>query len=62
MCGATDTWRCWSPPGGDCPTFYPNLGSTCALPANSSCRYTCASNTTCNAAGIWIDGGNMCPN
>jgi len=56
-----DTWRCWSPPGGDCPTFYPNLGSTCSLPANTRCRYTCAANTTCSAAGIWVDGGMLCP-
>jgi hypothetical protein len=59
---APDTWRCWSSPGGDCPTYYPNLGSTCALPANTSCRYTCAANTICGAAGVWIDGGNRCPN
>jgi hypothetical protein len=58
---APDMWRCWSPPGGDCPTYYPNLGSTCSLPANTRCRYTCAANTTCSAAGAWVDGGFLCP-
>jgi hypothetical protein len=58
----SDTWRCWTPPGSDCPAYYPNLGSTCSLPANTSCHYTCAARTTCSAAGLWVDAGNRCPN
>jgi hypothetical protein len=53
-------WHCWSPPGG-CPTYYPNLGSTCDLPANTTCQYTCASIAVCSADGVWVSGGFMCP-
>lgn len=62
FCGTANTWHCWTPPGGDCPTYYPNLGTTCALPANTSCRYTCAARTSCSAGGMWVDLGNLCPN
>ncbi len=54
------TWRCWSPPA-DCPTYYPNLGSVCDLPADTSCRYTCADIAVCSAEGIWGAGGFECP-
>jgi len=54
------TWSCWSPPA-DCPTYYPNLGSVCDLPADTSCTYTCASIATCSAEGVWMSGGNYCP-
>ena len=49
------TWRCWSPPEG-CPTYYPNLGSACDLPADTECRYTCASIAVCSADGVWVSG------
>jgi hypothetical protein len=54
------TWRCWTPPAG-CPTYYPNIGSVCDLPAATSCRYTCASIAVCSAEGVWVAGGFMCP-
>lgn len=57
-----DTWRCWTPPAGECPAFYPNLGSKCSLPASTSCQYTCASRAGCSAEGVWVDLGNLCPN
>jgi hypothetical protein len=54
-------WHCLAPPGDGCPTYYPNLGSTCALPANTQCRYRCDLIALCNAEWVWVDVGDKCP-
>jgi len=54
-------WYCWTPPAGDCPTYYPNIGSVCDSPADTRCRYTCDSIAACSAEGTWISGGSSCP-
>jgi len=54
-------WHCLVPPGGGCPSYYPNLGSACALPANTQCRYRCDLIANCSAQGVWVDGGEKCP-
>lgn len=58
-----DAWYCWAPPSlpAGCPTFYPNLGSVCALPANTDCRYRCDVVALCSADGVWVPGPNRCP-
>jgi hypothetical protein len=54
-------WHCLVPPGGGCPPYYPNLGSACALPANTQCRYRCDLIAICSTEGAWVDGGEKCP-
>jgi hypothetical protein len=40
---------------------YPNIGSTCDLPANTECRYTCVNAVICDANGVWTRGMPNCP-
>jgi hypothetical protein len=56
-----DAWYCWAPPADPCPTTHPNLGSACALAAATQCRYRCDLIATCDATGVWVDGGEKCP-